>query len=36
MAGLAILYSGCKKDEVNNPTTTHEKEIDAAKDDALA
>lgn len=37
MAGMAILYTGCKKDEEINPgTQDREEEVDATKDDALA
>lgn len=37
LAGLAILYTGCKKDENTNPDPQQQdKELNAAKDDALA
>ena len=37
MAGLAILYTGCQKDDKTNPgTQDREEEVNATKDDALA
>jgi len=38
LAGLTILYTGCKKDEETDPNQTQEREaeVDATKDDALA
>ena len=36
LAGLTMVHIGCQKDEDPGPQQTKEKEVDAAKDDALA
>ena len=36
MAGMAILYTGCQKDEINQGNNDREEEVNATKDDALA
>lgn len=36
LAGLSMIHTGCQKDEDPDPQQTNEKEVDAAKDDAIA
>ena len=36
LAGMAIIYTGCKKDEESGPAKSRDKEVNATKDDALA